>query len=110
MKRTYIDLVRHVCKYAEMYVGERRFRTVAAYLNGYQYGRTDNDNRAKDSLGIVGFPEWLAEKAHSTNGIETNLTWDGHIARMYPTDDEALAQLPMLIDEFIAEKAVLKDP
>jgi hypothetical protein len=110
MKRTYPELVRHVCEHPEMYVGERRFRSVAAWLDGYSCGQHDNENDTENVLGMDGFPKWLSEKFYESHGIERNLSWEGHILRLYRTDDEALKQLPILIDEFVNQTGVTCEP
>jgi hypothetical protein len=95
--------LRSICDRPEIFVGERRFWTVAAWLGGYSTGLTeakDDDNQ----IGLDGFRDWLSKRLYESHGIERNLVWSAYIARLYPNDDDALAQLPVLFDEFVSEK------
>ena len=97
--KTFQETVRHVCKYAEMYVGERRLVTVAAWLNGYTEALLQNEN-STDRASMSGFREWLSSRLYASHGMAPNFAWEAYIERLYSDDEEALKQLPLLIDEF----------
>jgi hypothetical protein len=102
--KNFQELVRHICERPEMYVGERRFITVSAWLNGYSSALVETKNTG-EVVGLDGFTQWLSQKFHESHGLERNLVWWFYLVRLYPNDEEALKQLPVLIDEFIRERS-----
>ena len=97
------QMIEFICERPEMYVNERRFKTVAAWLNGYSGGLIHCHNGDKSQIGLSGFQDWLSAKFYASHGIGRNLIWEGYIIRLYPDDNQALEQLPVLFNEFITE-------
>jgi hypothetical protein len=99
-----------ICDRPEIYVGDRRFASVAAWLDGYSSGLTEAQGDRSKALGLTGFRDWLSQTFHEYYGIERNLTWPTYIERVYPDDEDALRALPELYGKFIAQAANAEKP
>ena len=97
------EILESICKRPELYVDERRFQTVAAWLRGYSGGLIASHDGDSSKIGLSGFQDWLSAKFYASHGIGRNLIWEGYIIRLYPDDNQALDQLPILFNEFITE-------
>ena len=97
------ETLNYICKRPELCVGERRFRTVAAWLEGFSLGLIVCHDGDSSKIGLSGFQDWLSAKFCASHGIGGNLVWEGYFIRLYPDDNQALEQLPVLFNEFITE-------
>ena len=102
--RSFQETLKHICSRPEMYVGERRFTTVAAWIGGYYWGLHQNKGADDNPIGLDGFRLWLSDKFAASHGIEPNLGWWLYLVRLYPEDEEALEQLPILYSEFAQQR------
>lgn len=100
--RSFQEILSDVCLRPEMYVVERRFKTVAAWLDGYSSGLSQGKNTTIEAVALDDFRLWLSEKFGDSHHIERNLVWWAYLVRLYPEDEEALKQLPVLYDEFVS--------
>ena len=95
--------VNHICRSPLMYVAERGFGEVAAWLSGYSAGITECGSQQHVSMNA--FRDWLSERMYESEGMERNFSWSSYIMRICKNDeDEAFVQLPLIYAEFVEGK------
>ena len=87
-------LVKSLCDRPETYTGERRFPSVAAWVNGFHSGLPGGSEAAEV---LSGFTEWLHRRLHCPR----NYAWMACVRMAHPDDEEAIRQLPVLLEEYI---------
>ena len=96
------EMLEHMCRRPEMYVGERRFRTLAAFIDGFSLGLSEANPNPDTPVALAGFRPWLAEKFYKSDALPRNMVWWGYIESLYPDDEERFTQLPVLYEEFLS--------
>ena len=88
------ELIAAVCTRPGMYVGEKRFHTVAVFLEGYLWGLPPDSAEAKE---FDAFTDWLKAKLNCPK----SKIWYGCLEVAFAEED-ALKEFPRLYDEFLA--------
>lgn|GEM_PF-4812855 len=102
--KTFQKLIHDICIHPGVYVDSYNFLMVEAWLSGYDRALYDQGYiygaGKKSILRIFGL--WLSKKYSESHGIYSNFVWSAYFRRLHD-DEEALRQLPILFDEFIAD-------
>lgn len=90
------ELVANICLRPQFYVGGRRFREIAAFIDGFETGRGGFSDHWDRKLVRFGF--WLAYRF----GLPRNVAWSDNLLRHCEGDEaRALQALPSLYSEFV---------
>jgi hypothetical protein len=90
------ELILQVSARPAMFVGVANFDLALAFIGGFHYALSILKPDAADPKELNEFSIWLAEKF----GLPRNWAWSAVLRRVYPNDEEAFKQLPLLYDEF----------
>jgi hypothetical protein len=84
-----------------MFVEDGKFRSVAAFLDGYDWTLWQVYGKERDDTDLGGFRIWLADRCWNSSRLPRNMNWSFYIRKLYPEDREAFERLPLLFDEYL---------
>ena len=84
-----------------MFVEDGKFRSVAMFLDGYDWTLWQACGKERDETDLGGFRVWIADRCWESNRLPRNMGWSFYIRKLYPEDSEALERLPPLFDEYL---------
>ena len=90
------ELIQQVCLRPAMFAGVERFDWAVVYIYGYHAAASEFLPEAYPPTGLSEFSRWLAERFD----YPRNYGW-GEVRAVFPDDEAAFTQLPLLYDEFI---------
>ncbi len=85
-----------------MFVEDGKFRSVAAFLDGYDWTLWQVCGKERENTDLGGFRIWLADRCWNSHNLPQNMNWSFYIRKLYPEDSEAFASLPLLFGEYLA--------
>ena len=88
-----------------MFTGSRSFERLAFFIDAYRMGFVDGGAVAEDQLAFSEFGCWLRDERCENMDMPGNRTWSFYTQVLYPNDDEALRQLPILYEQFLNAQA-----
>jgi hypothetical protein len=93
----FLNMLDRICERPGMYVGERSLRLFSAYMGGYEHALEDN------GLGRIldGFAAWVFLKYDIYSPA---WHWTRVLHHSLGTEQAAIARLPTLVREFLAER------
>lgn len=103
-RKTFLERLDRICQYPRGFSRDGSLREVALWLNGYDAAVHDNSHRKFGELDFDDFRSWLSEKCYREHGWGRNYIWVWYVERLYPDNEEALRQLPILYRAFLAER------
>ncbi len=99
---TFQELIEHICRRPLMYVIGGTFAMAAAYLDGYDTAVQQFTGQDRNETELGGFRSWLAQRCSGTH--VRNLCWQHYIQSLFPDDETAFQQLPILFSQYLSER------
>jgi hypothetical protein len=99
------ELIATICLGSWRFVWDGKFRTAAAFLDGYDVAAWTLAQPCAPRSEMDWFRAWMAQKFYASDAVARNLVWSGYILHFHPADDQkAFEMLRTLFDEFVSER------